>query len=610
VLQQLLSVQARAVQALAAVAWMPADKAGNDYRPLVRVGPRSEVAGTPNEPDAAAKSVVLRAASENRPIAVGPEQGEFQGSPLHMLTQLFVPIDALGKVAGVIHLVLSGDLDPKVYRNFVGFAQQGAKSAAAYFARRHSQLMRDDAATHASIVKLMHKLLKLASPAQVTHELANHARPMIDARRVAVVGYWRHKCEVAFSDAIEVNQRAVLVQAVQSLADQCRGRGVPMSFVRGQVLDGEDEPLNPLLEQVYEMGGGEAICLTPMRSGDEVVGVLVGEYEDSESASRRSPMQQELASQAGPVLDQSVRWHTRPLRRTSDLLLKVRTKPVSATLRGLLILAAIAAVVGVLFFVPVPLSIHAEARLEPAMMAAVSAPHTGRIVKVHVRTGDSVQAGDVLLELDDADLQRTRLETLAAIEAERVAVEANRQKSDAAAVRAGELRIEQYRLRLATIERQIERCSIRSLITGAVLTERLEQLTENTVSEGDVLVHVADLRQFELIVQVPEEDLSLIESSLREGHDVPVAFLSRPWPDHVQHATITSLAALSPTSGPSEQEHRQVFRITVPLQLEGLAPQLVLANPTGRARLDAGQSSIAYRYGRDVWRFIQMTLLF
>lgn len=517
VLQQLLSLQARAMQAIAAIAWMPADKAGADFRPLVLVGQRPDVAGSPKTPDVAAKSVVLRAAVENRPIALGPEQGEFQGSPLHPLTQLFVPIDALGKVAGVIHVVLSGELDPKVYRNFVAFVQQGAKAAATYFARRHSQLMRDDAATHASIVKLMHKLLKLGHPGQVTHELANHARPMIEARRVAVVGYWRHKSEVAFSDAVEVNQRAVLVRAVQSLADQVRSRGVPMSFVRGQVLEGEDEPLSPLLEQVYEMGGGAAICLTPMRSGDEVVGVVVGEYDDSETASRQSPMQQELASQAGPVLDQSIRWHTRPLRRTSDLLLKIRTKPASAAMRGGLILAAVAAVVGVLFFVPVPLSIHAEARLEPAMLAAVSAPHTGRIVKVHVRTGDSVKAGDVLLELDDADLQRARLEALAAIEAERVTVEANRQKGDAAAVRAGELRIEQYRLRLETAERQIERCKIRSLIAGSVLTERLEQFKDNTVSEGDVLVNVADLRQFELVVQVPEEDLSLIEDSDRKS---------------------------------------------------------------------------------------------
>jgi multidrug resistance efflux pump len=610
VLGQMLTLQVRALQALAAAAWMPADAGGADYRPMVQVGPRSELAGSVNGPDSAAQRIVMRTVAENRPIAVSPEQGEFDGSPLHPLTQFFIPVDALGKVAAVIHLVLPGELDPKIYRNYVTFAQQGARSAAVYFARRQSQLMRDDAATHAGIVKLMQKLLKLGKPDQVVHELANHTRPMFGARRVCVVGYWRDRSEAAFSDAIDMNHRAVLVRSVQALADQVKARGVPMSFVRGQILEGEDEPLMPLLEQVYALGGGGAICLTPMRSGEEIVGVIAAEYDDSETASRRGPMQQELASQAGPILEYAIRWYTRPLRWVSDVLLGIRQKPLASTTRGLAILAAVATLVGVVFFMPVPLYVWSEARLEPAMLSAVSAPQTGRVVKVHVRTGDSVKVGDVLLELDDADLAISRLEAIAAIEGERVQVEANRKKGDAASVRAGELRIEQYQLRQRIAERQMERCKIRSLISGSVLTENLEQLVGNTVSEGDLLVQVADLRQFELVMQVPEAELSLVERSLREGRDVPVAFLSRPWPDHVQHSTITSLAALSPTSGPSERQQQLVFRITVPVQLSGLAPQLVLANPTGRAKLDTGTSSLAYRYGRDVWRFVQMTLLF
>ena len=47
---------------------------------------------------------------------------------------------------------------------------------------------------------------------------------------------------------------------------------------------------------------------------------------------------------------------------------------------------------------------------------------------------------------------------------------------------------------------------------------------------------------------------------------------------------------------------------SVQVELQGLEPQLVLANPTGRAKLHLPDRSIAYRYGRKIVHFVRMTL--
>lgn len=609
VLQQMLSTLVRVLGCSGGAVWMTTDNTFRNFKPVVQAGQKAALITSAAEADNPVQQVVARAAAENKPIAVSPEQGEFAGSPLQALTQFYIPIDALGRVAGVIHLLAVPELDPKVYRQYVTFAQHGARAAAVYLAKRQSQVLKDDAASHGSIVKLMQKLLTLHRPADVAHELANHGRQLLEARRVAVVGYWRRKPHSEFSNTIEVNRRAVLVQAVEELAEHVRQREVPMSFARDQKLDGEDEALAPLLGQLWEKGEAGAVCMTPLRSGETIVGVMIAEYDDAADAGRRGTVQQELCQQAGPVLDQAVRWHTRPLRRTSNALDSIRRRPFAKLMRTVVTMALVAAIVYVLFFMPFYMNVTANARLEPAHLAAITAPHAGRVLKIHVDTGQNVAAGDVLISLDDTDLQLERAETLKAIDGTRVELEAARRAADLSKMRTTELRIEQLQLSLQTVERQIERCSIRALIDGVVLDETPEHWIGATVSEGHVLLTLGDLKGFELTIEVPEGDLMLVEQALRSDTAVPVDFLSHAWPDLTQHATITDLSSLSPTTRVSEyNQQAQVFRISVPVELEGLAPQLVLANPTGRAKLQLPDRSIAYRWGRGVWHFGRMTL--
>jgi len=389
-----------------------------------------------------------------------------------------------------------------------------------------------------------------------------------------------------------------------------RERQVPMVFTRGQELEAEDEALLPLLEDLYRDNTSEAIVMTPMLVDKRVAGVLIVEYDDPEDASARSSGQSEIAQQAAPVLEQIVEWRYRPLRRTSDALANVRRRPLTAMTKLVIAAAIVAGIIYGLFFVPVPMELYGNARLEPAHMAQITAPQGGRVETVNVKGGEMVKANQLLATLDDTDLKLDLARVEQATAAERVQLDVSRKAGDAPSVQASQLNIEQLKIRKAMIERQLDRTQVRSLIEGVVLTERPERMKDMTIAQGDQLLNIADLSHFDLVIELEEEDLAVVDRTLRDGGEIEVSFISRPWPDLIQRAKITDIEHISATSAPNEYQTQHVFKITVPIELHGMTPQLVLANPTGRAKLKAPPTSVAFRYGRNVWRFLQMTLFF
>jgi len=609
VLNQMLASLSRATSALGAVAWMPNAQDGTQ-QPVARAGQAALAFTSDGMAQPPVLDAVNQAIGENKPAIVSPDQQAFASTELQHTTQFYVPMDAAGRAMGAIHVFHGADLDPKVYRQYIAFTQQAARAAGVYLARRQSQVLAEESASNAAMLKVVSRLLDEDKPNDLVHELANAGRPLLHAQRLAAVGYRGRKTEVQFSDAVDTNRKAVLVRSVEMLADTARQRQVPMTFRRGQELEEDDQAMGPMLEDLFNLGAAEAVCITLIRDDDRVVGVLVAEYGDTETADQYAPIQQQLCQQVGPILHRTIEAHHRPLRRTSNLLAKVRRAPMSTTAKAGLIAAVVVAVIYSVFFVPVPMYLRADARLEPAHLAAITAPLDGRVESVHVSTGENVKADQLLVTMDSSDIRLKLAEVTRSIQAEKIKLQASRNKADAPAVRSSELTIDQLEIRKRALTRKLERTQVRSLIDGVVLTERTDQMEGMSIALGEKLVHVADMSSFELVMEVREEDLALVEDALRNGKPVKVDFLSRAWPDRVQYATITELSALSPTSGPDEQNVQHVFRITVPIDLENMSPQLVLANPTGRAKLHVEPASLAYRYGRRVWRFVQMTLLF
>ncbi|MHC4996603.1 MAG: efflux RND transporter periplasmic adaptor subunit [Planctomycetota bacterium] len=608
VLARLVQTIARATDAMGAITWMPTDSTMQAFTAMAKIGDGAALAFSPDaQPLPQTLQIIHRAIQGAKAVVVTPEQDEFAGTPLHGATQFYVHIQAVGRILGVIHVIVSPQVDPTAYRQYATFIQQGAQAVGAYLIQRQSRILKEDFDGQGQLLAITRLLLKLDKPQDVLHELATLARPLLEAQRVGAISYCRSNPESAFSDTLDTNRKAVVVRAYEMLAEAVVQRQTPMTFVKGQPLEGEDQALEPLLNQLFELGNAESVGMTPVRYDKDIVGVLIAEFETPETASRHAATQQELALQAGAILKHATDAHQRPLRRTSNLISAAVRHPVASLVKTAIALGLIAAAIWGLFFVQVPMPIRGDARLEPSRMAMVTAPYPGLVHEIHVHTNDLVKAGQPLAQLEDTELRLSYAEEDLANQAETVSANEALRQGDSPAVLSSNLKIEQGELRKQSLQRMIDRSQITSPIDGIVLTENIEQLEGRTVTQGVTLLTVADLSRFDLIMEVAEHDLALIEQSLQHG-PLPVTFLSRAWSDLPQRASISDIKSLAPTSTPNKDQNAHVYQITVDIELSGIDSQLFLANPTGRARIEAQPVSVVYRYGRGVWRFIQMML--
>jgi len=613
VVPEMLALLNRLTAAQGSVAWLALPKHDPPFAPIGRAGEASGYAFEQSgKPRAEVLSTLQRTfePAEPRPVAVQPGESAFADSPLGESVQLYVPVRQADRSLGVMQVICPGELDPKVFRQYAAVAQQAARCLAIYLITRQSRLREQDLATNSGMLRLVHQLADLDEPGRMIHELANLARSLLQSQRAAVAGFWSARPEVVFADAVETNRKAVLVRSVRLLAEQVRQREVPMSFAREKPAEGDEADLSPLLDELWEQGQASAVVLTPVKHHDRVIAVIVAEYDSEAELERASSLQQELAVQAGPLLGRAIYWQKRPLRRLSNLLWRVREHPRTALIRTAVVLGIVAVLTVGLFFVPVSIPIRADARLEPHVLTTVTAPRTGRVAEVLVEAGQPVSSGDPLLRFDESELKLQLAQVLKRMDAERVAMRTAQARNEPAEVEASQLRLEELQVERQILERRIDRATLRAAIGGIVLTERPEELEGQTIAEGKAMLAIGDLQQMRLVVDVTEGDLALIERQLQAGEEVPVVFLSHAWPDLVQRTAIEDFSAFSPTSVVKPQDRQHVFHVTVPIELEGFSGELALANPTGRARLEAGSGSVAYRYFRRAWHFFRMKLWF
>jgi HlyD family secretion protein len=232
---------------------------------------------------------------------------------------------------------------------------------------------------------------------------------------------------------------------------------------------------------------------------------------------------------------------------------------VSKLKKGVLIVAALALIGAVVLYVrgssraqapgralPVAvaerrdLEVVAEAGglLEPIRVVEVKSKASGEVLRVHVETGQRVEQGALLTEIDPRDVQNALAQAAADLESARVrlsTVEAQRQRMEAlresgvvtqqeleaavdaaATARAALVRAE-TNLQLARERRQD--VTIRAPIGGTLLERHIEpgqiiaSATSN-VSGGTTLFKMADMSEMQVRAKIDETDIGKIQPAL------------------------------------------------------------------------------------------------
>jgi HlyD family secretion protein len=180
--------------------------------------------------------------------------------------------------------------------------------------------------------------------------------------------------------------------------------------------------------------------------------------------------------------------------------------------------------------------VEAAGQVEPILVIEVKSKASGEVTELHVETGDEVDRGELLAEIDPRDVRNA----LAQAEADLEVAEARVQIAESQAARSRELRaanvvtqqeLEQSILELANARAALTRAetnlelaqermndvTIRAPIAGTVIEKPVEAgmiiaSASGNVSGGTTLMMMADLSTMQVRTLVDETDIGKVES--------------------------------------------------------------------------------------------------
>ena len=260
-------------------------------------------------------------------------------------------------------------------------------------------------------------------------------------------------------------------------------------------------------------------------------------------------------------------------------------------------MAAISAAALLILFLPIwPDFVVGSFLMEPAHKAEVRTEIGGHVTTVFVREGQSVTAGQPLVQLTNLPLESVASQASADLRtASAQAENAILHYGDIAATQASRREMAEH---AQTLSEEVAHLRVTSPIAGVIATPRIEDRVGAYLERGDEIAEVADLSTMNVRIYIPEFAIK----DIRAGTRVRLQSGSQVIP---VSATLTFVAPASTTLETGLVPKDQLKGITPPRFYVGSA---LLANRgdlregmTGTAKIFVARRSIA----GFTWRFVR-----
>jgi multidrug resistance efflux pump len=255
---------------------------------------------------------------------------------------------------------------------------------------------------------------------------------------------------------------------------------------------------------------------------------------------------------------------------------------------------AAAAALAAASFVYVDFRVGASARIEGAVQRVVAAPIDGFLNKSHVRPGDTVKAGDVLIEMADQDLLLEARKWEAALTQHENGFAAALARADRAQFVVSQGKASEATAQLELVRQQLARTKLTAPIDGVVIKGDISQNLGAPVQRGDALMTLAPAEQYRLIVEVDERDVAHIRAG-QKGQLALAAMPADPLGFVVERVTPVSVV----------RDGRNVFEVEARLNT---ATTVLRPGLQGVAKIDAGQASTLWIWGHHAWDWLRLSL--
>jgi RND family efflux transporter MFP subunit len=354
---------------------------------------------------------------------------------------------------------------------------------------------------------------------------------------------------VAISHSGQFDRRANVMRAVEEAMDEAIDQRhtvvYPAERASQQVVALSHANL------VREAESGSAITL-PLESAGEVVGALTLERATGFQFDALSvEICEAVAAVAGPIVE---------LKRANERGLLAHfgqwTRDIWAKIVGpghpifKLVILAVAGLAAFLAIATGDFRVSANATVEGEVQRAISAPFAGYVKEAYLRAGDTVEQGQVIARLDDRDLRLERIRLVGQrgqYEKQQRDAISKHDRSQAGMISA---QLEQVDAQLDHVDQQLARVELIAPFNGVIVSGDLSQNLGTPVERGSVLFEVAPLKDFRVILQVDERDLS--EVSVGQKGELTVASM----PEDRVGFTVTKITAVNVA-----EEGRNVFRV-------------------------------------------------
>jgi multidrug efflux pump subunit AcrA (membrane-fusion protein) len=502
---------------------------------------------------------------------------------------LFAPLQHPGSSEVLIEIVQPADVvadAEHAYMQYLVWACQAASNWLAARCRRDKERS-TKTTTQQQFSQIVHASLELRPTA---FAIANEVRRELDCDRVSVAVCRGASSTIeAVSGQDSSDRRSTVLKALSKLVDVVVACGEPLWFF------GRSDDLFPQVQTVLdayrEESQSRCVIVLPLerpRPGSQNIDDRDHDRGDTRHGIEAGPLGALVIEQFRETL---VRDEIAPglaaLQVSASQALGNALEHESLFLlplwrllgrgwrqvRGRHRVQALAAVVSTtvaglaLVFVPAELKLPARGTLEPVRLQNIYAAEDGIVAKLRVQSGDWVEAGAALAELENRELQAvfenlrgeraTTSEQLRAVRIQRLRA-TGAPAADRIHLAGEEERLEAQLASLeaeyAVVEQQLASLCIRSPIAGRVATWDVEQLLKDRpVKSGQLLLCVYDPTQgWQLELSLADRRVGHLTRALRQGPtaeplEVSYVLSAAPGARHTGHVervqTVTELDA-------------------------------------------------------------------
>ncbi|EHR72501.1 membrane-fusion protein [Burkholderiales bacterium JOSHI_001] len=341
--------------------------------------------------------------------------------------------------------------------------------------------------------------------------------------------------------------------------------------------------------------GLAALATVPLVQGGQALGALVLERSLGEAFTATDlALLEDLSRTVTPWLQSqrqaALPWHRRLLGQASQARSALGQRGHG---RYKLAALVVGLALGALAVVPVSHELSAPARLEGRSQRVLAAPGDGFLRQVLVRPGDTVKAGQLLLEFAGEELQIERTRLAAEVAGEEANVGDAMARQDRAKLAVSSAKLAELQAELALADQKLARARVTAPFDGVVISGDLSQTLGAPVKRGDTLLTLAPADGYRALVEVDDADIDLV----RQGQSGSLVLAAQP--NKVLPATVTRITPLASLS-----EGRNVFEVEV--RLAEAADAELRPGMRGVARLKVGDRPLAVLWTRDAFAWLRL----